>query len=91
MTLHIPDDILKAAGLTEREALVEFACRLFDAGRIDLPTGARLAGLTRPAFENELAARGMAAYRPTPDDLKEDLATIEHLDRLRRERSENRA
>ena len=35
-TLHIPDEVSKEAGLTEQEALVELACRLFDAGRITL-------------------------------------------------------
>ena len=35
-TINIPDDLLKEAGLDEREALVEFACRLFDAGKLPL-------------------------------------------------------
>jgi hypothetical protein len=31
-TITIPDEILKEAGIDPQEALVEFACRLFDAG-----------------------------------------------------------
>jgi hypothetical protein len=34
MTITIPDDILRDAGLTEREALIELACRLYDAEKI---------------------------------------------------------
>ena len=40
-TLSIPDHVLRQAGLTERDALVEFACRLFDAGKITLWSAAR--------------------------------------------------
>ena len=47
VTLHIPADILKEAGLTESDALVEFACRLFDAGRLSKAAAARLCGLER--------------------------------------------
>ncbi len=34
--LIVPDEMLRQAGLSEREALLEFACRLFDAGRLSL-------------------------------------------------------
>ena len=46
-TLHIPDELLKEAGLTEQELLVELACRLFDGGRRTLWSAAKLAGLDR--------------------------------------------
>jgi predicted HTH domain antitoxin len=77
MTLHIPEDVLKEAGLSEGEALVEFACRLFDAGKLTLWTAARLAGLDRTAMEEALLSRGIAIYRPTVEDLEQDLRTIE--------------
>jgi hypothetical protein len=32
MPLIIPDETLREAGLSEREAMAEFACRMFDAG-----------------------------------------------------------
>jgi predicted HTH domain antitoxin len=79
MPLIIPDETLKEAGLSEREALVEFACRMFDAGRLTLWSAARLAGLGRASFEGELRARGIAAYRPGPGDLAEDLAALDRL------------
>jgi predicted HTH domain antitoxin len=79
MPLIIPDETLKEAALNEREALVEFACRMFDAGRLALWLAARLAGLTRVLFEVELRARGISVYSPGPDDLADDLAALDRL------------
>jgi predicted HTH domain antitoxin len=77
--LPIPDDILKEAGLTEKEALVELACRLFDAGRLTLLNSARLAGLDRAGLEDALIERGIRIYRPTVDDVVQDLAALKRL------------
>lgn len=77
MVLNLRDDILKQAGLTEREAVIEFACRLFDAGKLDLWPAAQLAGLSRVEMEEELFARKIPIYRPTVEDLLRDLANIE--------------
>ena len=79
MPLTISDDVLKQAGLTEREALVEFACRLFEAGKLTLPAASRLAGLGRIEFERELYDRDIPAYRLTLEDLKRDLAALDRL------------
>ena len=62
MPLTIPDEALREAGLDEREALIEFACLLFDAGRLGLWPAAKFAGLGRMEFEHELEIRGIAAY-----------------------------
>jgi len=78
-TFTISDEVLKEAGLNEREALVEFECRLFDAGRLTLRWAAKLTGLDRNGIEDALLERGIAIYRPQPADLAEDLATLEHL------------
>jgi predicted HTH domain antitoxin len=79
MPLVIPDELLNEAGLTESEALVEIACRLFDAGKPTLWSAARFAGLGRTAFEEALRAREIAIYRPTSDDLAEDLTALDRL------------
>lgn len=76
MILHLREDILKQAGITEREALVEFACRLFDAEKLELWPAAQLAGLSRVAMEGELHKRNIAIYRPTVEDLERDLENI---------------
>jgi predicted HTH domain antitoxin len=79
MPLIISDETLRLAGLTEGEMKIEIACRLFDAGKLHLWPAAQLAGLTRDEFLAELLARGIAAFRPTVDDLRQDLRAIEQL------------
>jgi len=83
MPVVIPDEILQQAGLTEREALIEIACRLFDASVMPLPTAGKLAGLTRVEMQTELIKRKIPIYRPTVEELMED------LENLRRFRSES--
>jgi predicted HTH domain antitoxin len=85
MVIHVPDDILRQAGLNEHDALVEFACRLFDAERLDLFGGARLAGLSRTEFEAELRARRIPIYRPTLQDVEDDEAASCSYTRQRRD------
>ncbi|MBY0261658.1 MAG: UPF0175 family protein, partial [Phycisphaerales bacterium] len=79
MCLLIPDDILKQAGLSEREALIEIACRLFDAERLEFNDAMRLAGLERVGFEAELRARGLAVTHYTQEDYEMDREAIEAL------------
>jgi len=80
MALSISDETLKAAGLTEREMQVEIACRLFDADKLPLWPAAQLAGLSRGAFEEELASRQIPVYRPTQEDWLIDKRTTAGLD-----------
>jgi predicted HTH domain antitoxin len=79
MPLVISDAELRAARLTGREAGVEFACRLFEAGRLALWPAAKLAGLSRVGLEGELPQRGIALCRPGAADLKADLAALDKL------------
>ncbi len=72
MGLFIPDEILTQAGLSDRDALIEFACRLFDAGKLDKPTAERMCGLSRVEFEAQLHARGLTVYRTTAEDYHQD-------------------
>lgn len=76
MSLHIPDDVLEQAGITEREAVLELACRFFETGRLSLFFAARLAGLTQPEFEDVLLERKIPIYRYTEQDLQSDLKTL---------------
>ncbi|MBI4602237.1 MAG: UPF0175 family protein [Planctomycetes bacterium] len=79
MPLVIPDDALKEAGLTEKQALLEFACRLCEAGKLALWSAAKLAGLSRGQMEAELLRRMIPIHRPDPQDLADDLATLDRL------------
>lgn len=76
MCLHIPNEVLTQAGLTDREALIEFACSLFQAHRLTLWPAAQLAGLSRVEMEGELRKRGIAIYAPSVEDLREDLENL---------------
>jgi predicted HTH domain antitoxin len=80
MPVTIPDEVLREAGLNEREAIIEIACRLFDAGKLALWPAAKLAGQTRPEFEQELRQRKIAIYRPTLEDLSADLRSLNQLE-----------
>jgi predicted HTH domain antitoxin len=73
MALVIPDDILREAGLGERDALIEFACWLFDSGRAPKEVAARMCGLDRVSFEAELYRRNLAVYRTTAEEYEQDL------------------
>jgi predicted HTH domain antitoxin len=76
MPLTIPDDVLRRVGLTEEEARVEFACRLFESGRIGLHAARALAGLTRAAMEDALLDRGIPIYHLTVEDVRRDVETL---------------
>ncbi len=79
MALVISDDALRAAGLSEEEALIEFGCRLFDAGKLTLHSAAKLTGLSRGELEQELRQRKIAVYRPRLEDLHEELAAMDRM------------
>jgi predicted HTH domain antitoxin len=82
MPVVISDEVLEKAGLTEQEARVELACRLFDIGKLALWPAARLAGMSRVEFEGALASREISICRPTLEDLEKDVATLKRLGRL---------
>jgi predicted HTH domain antitoxin len=75
--LAISDDVLRQTGMSEREARIEIACRLFQAECISLPVAGRIAELERPAMEHELRRRDIAPYKLTVKMLDEDMAAFE--------------
>jgi predicted HTH domain antitoxin len=79
MPVVIPDETLRDAGLTEREALIEIACRLFAAGKLALWPAAKLARENRAAFEQALRERQIAVYCPDELDLADDIAALDRL------------
>jgi predicted HTH domain antitoxin len=82
MPLVISDEALRQANLTEHEALIEFACRLFDAARLTIGHAARLASMTENELEQELYARQIPRYRYTEEHLEQDLRAIEKMKTL---------
>jgi predicted HTH domain antitoxin len=79
MPLVISDEQLQAMKMDERRARIEIACRLFDADQISLPAAAKMAGLKRVEMEGELRDRKIAIYRPTVEELQQDMETLQRL------------
>lgn len=79
MPLTITDDTLRAMGMDEWQARIEIACRLFDAEKLGFHAAMRMAGLDRIGFEDELRTRRIAIYRPTVEDLRHDLETLDRM------------
>ena len=78
--LTIPNDILEAAGLTEKDCLIELAVHLYAERRITLGQALRLSQLSRAELESELACRDISLY--TVEDLDRDVAALKELGRL---------
>lgn len=80
MPLTITDEELQAAGITAEEARLELACRLFQAGKLDLWPAAQLAGLSRVQMEEALLQRKIPIYVMTEELWQEELATLDRLE-----------
>jgi predicted HTH domain antitoxin len=79
MPLTISDDVLQQSGMSEAEARIEIACRLFDAQKLDLWHAAQWAGMSRVAFERELTSRKIPIYRYTVDDIDREVQSLDKL------------
>jgi predicted HTH domain antitoxin len=79
MSITISDELLREAGMSDREALVEIACRLFEAGKLTLPLAARLAGVDRGEMEDQLLDRKIPLYRPSLEDYRSDVDALRKL------------
>ena len=79
VNLEIPVDEkwLTAAGLEPKQAEREFrlllAAKLFELGRLSSGAAAELAGIPRTVFMSKLANYGVATFRQSAEELKEDL------------------
>jgi predicted HTH domain antitoxin len=76
MPVLITDDMLAQAGLSEGEATVEIACRLYAANRLTLPAAARWAGLSRVEFEQELIVRNLPLVRIDESYWRQELDSL---------------
>ena len=67
MTVELPIDV------TEDEARVALAVRLFEKGRISIGRAAMIAGFSKRAFMDILSREGVAICNYTVEDLAEEL------------------
>ncbi len=79
MALLIPDSVLEQAGLSEDEARVEIACRLFELHRLSLWQAAQYARLTRVEMEAQLLQRKIPLYEVTEEQLSAELRAMDRL------------
>jgi len=76
MTLTLPDDPALAE-FGAAELRLDLACGLYSAGRVSRDIAARVSGLERDLFDQELFNRRISAY--TDDTFLEDVAAINLL------------
>ena len=70
LTLQLPDSLdINAAELT-----MLVASRLYEQGKLSLGQAAELAGLSKPAFAQELGRYGVSLFNYPASDLARDIA-----------------
>lgn len=78
--LVISDELLRESRMSEAQARVEIACRLFAAGTLSFPAATRWAGgLARRDFEQALLDRNLHLVHIDDESLNEDLQTLRKL------------
>ena len=80
MGLLIPDEVLQASRLSERELKVEIAVMLFEKEKLTLGQASRLAAMDHLEFQHLLASRRIPVHYDV-DDFEQDLATLSELER----------
>jgi predicted HTH domain antitoxin len=81
MNLLIPDDIIQASRLSERELKVEIAVMLFEKEKLTLGQASRLAAMDYREFQHLLASRQIPIHYDVAD-FEQDLATLRELGRI---------
>ena len=76
MTITLPDDPA-LEGFSEADIRLDLACALFASRRISRTVAARLAGMDRSTFDDELFHRRIPSY--TEEMLEEDMETSKAL------------
>ena len=71
--------MLTAAGLSEEQAKLEIACRLYDAGKLSMPEATRWAQVPRTEFESALLVRGLPLIRVDEDYWQTELHNMQRL------------
>ena len=81
MNLLIPDDILRASRLSERELKMEIAGMLFEKATLTLGQASRLAAMDNLEFQHLLASRRIPVHYDVAD-FEQDLKILGELGQL---------
>ena len=79
MPVMVSDQLLAEAGLSEAEAKLEIACRLYDAGKLTMPQATRWAGISRSEFETALLERHLPLIRIDDSYWQQEVEGLERL------------
>jgi predicted HTH domain antitoxin len=80
MSVLIPDEILRASRLSERELKAEIAVMLFQKEKLTLGQASRLAAMDYLEFQHLLASRQIPVHYDVAD-FEQDLKTLGELGR----------
>lgn len=78
MSLLIPDELVKASGLSETELLQELVLLLFQRQKLTLGKASRLLGMTQLEFQALLASHDLYIHYDV-EDLHEDVRNLQEL------------
>ncbi|TVP68652.1 MAG: UPF0175 family protein [Leptolyngbya sp. LCM1.Bin17] len=78
MSLLVPDDLVKASGLSEVELLQELVLLLFQREKLSLGKASRILGMTQLEFQALLASRDLYIHYDI-EDLHEDVKNLQEL------------
>ena len=76
MPVVIPGEVREHTGLSDRELLIEIACRLYDAQLIPKGVCTRLTGMTHDEFNEQLALRNLPIIRLDDDDIRQEFESL---------------
>ncbi|MBK9013315.1 MAG: UPF0175 family protein [Saprospiraceae bacterium] len=75
MVITVPDSVVKSSGLTEAQVRLGVAISLFQMEIFTLAQAAKVAGLHRVQFQEELAMRKIPVHYGI-EELEEDMKTL---------------
>lgn len=78
MTIVVPDEILRATGMTEQEITQTLALTLFEKDKISLGQASRLAGMSQWDFRGLLVEKGISLHYDVAE-LDKDLVTLREM------------
>ncbi|NEQ73206.1 MAG: UPF0175 family protein [Okeania sp. SIO2C9] len=81
MSVVIPDDVLRAAKMSEAQLKLEIAIMLFQQDKISIGKARRLAGINLLEFQREIAERGICIHYDV-EEFEEDIKTLQEMGRL---------
>jgi len=79
--LELPDDLLSSARMSIDEVRIELAITLYESRRLSIGKARELAQMPLWQFRQLLASRKIPVDL-TPRELDQEIATLQHLERL---------